>query len=90
MEGGIGYGLGAALNSAITLDGGKVVESNFHDYQSLKIGEMPKIEVHIVDSDADPTGVGEPGVPVIAPAVANAVAKLTGKRPRRLPLHGPA
>ncbi len=86
MEGGLGFGLGAALNGAITFEGGKVVQSNFHDYKTLRIDEMPKIEVHIVPSDADPTGVGEPGVPVIAPAVANAVAKLTGKRLRTLPL----
>lgn len=85
MEGGIGFGLGAALNGAITFEGGKVVQSNFHDYRSLRMNEMPIIEVHIVPSEENPSGVGEPGVPVIAPAVANAYAKLTGKRLRQLP-----
>ena len=85
MEGGIGYGLGAALHDAITLKDGEVEQSNFHDYASLRINEMPKVEVHIVPSTAAPTGVGEPGVPVIAPAVANAVAAATGRRIRSLP-----
>jgi isoquinoline 1-oxidoreductase subunit beta len=85
MEGGIGFGLGAALHDAITLKDGEVEQSNFHDYASLRINEMPKVEVHIVPSNAAPTGVGEPGVPVIAPAVANAVAAATGRRIRKLP-----
>ncbi len=85
MEGGIGYGLGAILNNAITLREGLVEQSNFHDYQPFRIGEMPGVEVHIVPSAADPTGVGEPGVPPIGPAVANAVYRLTGKRIRSLP-----
>ncbi len=85
MEGGIGYGLGAILNNAITLREGLVEQSNFHDYEPFRIGEMPKVEVHIVPSAADPTGVGEPGVPPIGPAVANAVYRLTGKRIRSLP-----
>ena len=86
MEGGIGYGLTATLHGAITLDGGRVQQSNFHDYVPLRINEMPEIEVHIVESSAAPTGVGEPGTPVIAPAVANAVAAATGRRLRTLPL----
>lgn len=86
MEGGIGYGLSAALGEAVTLDGGKVVQSNFHDYGPLRINDMPKVEVHIVRSGAAPTGVGEPGVPPIAPAVANALAAATGKPVRSLPL----
>ncbi|WP_432695138.1 molybdopterin cofactor-binding domain-containing protein [Marinobacterium sp. YM272] len=86
MEGGIGFGLSAALMSAITLDKGKVVESNFHNYQVLRINQMPEIEVHIVPSTEPPTGVGEPGVPPIAPAVANALAALTGKRYHQLPI----
>ena len=86
MEGGIGYGLSAALHGEITLDGGAVVQSNFNDYQPLRINEMPAIEVHIVPSSAAPTGVGEPGTPVIAPAVANAVFAATGERLRKLPL----
>ena len=86
MEGGIGYGLGAILHDAITLEGGRVVESNFHDYIPLRIDEMPSVEVHVVPSAAPPTGVGEPGVPPIGPAVANAVAAATGKRIRSLPM----
>jgi isoquinoline 1-oxidoreductase subunit beta len=85
MEGAIGFGLGAALWSEITLDKGRVVQSNFHDYRTLRIDEMPKVEVHIVPSAEPPTGVGEPGVPPIAPAVANAFFHLTGQRVRRLP-----
>jgi isoquinoline 1-oxidoreductase beta subunit len=86
MEGGLGFGLSAALHSAITLKDGVVEQSNFHDYPMLRINEMPKVEVHIVPSSAAPTGVGEPGTPVIAPAVANALAAATGKRLRTLPL----
>jgi isoquinoline 1-oxidoreductase subunit beta len=86
MEGGIGYGLSAALAEQVTLDGGKVVQSNFHDYTPLRITDMPKVEVHIVRSTAPPTGVGEPGVPVIAPAVANALAVARNKPVRALPL----
>jgi len=85
MEGGLGYGLAAALHSEITLVDGKVEQSNFDNYIPLRIDEMPQVEVHIVPSDAAPTGVGEPATPVIAPAVANAIARLTGKRLYRLP-----
>lgn len=85
MEGGIGFGLGAILHNAITMEGGDVVQSNFHDYKPLRMDEMPKVEVYIVPSGADPTGVGEPGVPPIGPAVANALYKLTKKRIRELP-----
>jgi isoquinoline 1-oxidoreductase beta subunit len=86
MEGAIGFGLSAALYGAITLKNGNVEQSNFHDYQVLRINEMPEVEVHIVPSTEKPTGVGEPGVPPIAPAVANAIAAATGKRLRNLPL----
>lgn len=86
MESGIGYGLSAALHGRITLKDGIVEQSNFNDYEVLRIGEMPKVEVHIVPSSEKPTGVGEPGTPVIAPAVANALASLTGKPYRSLPL----
>jgi isoquinoline 1-oxidoreductase beta subunit len=86
MEGGIGFGLGAVLHDEITLTDGTVDQSNFHDYLPLRINEMPKVEVHIVSSSADPTGVGEPGVPPIGPAVANALYKLTKKRIRSLPM----
>ncbi len=86
MEGGIGFGLSAALYGAITLKNGEVEQSNFHDYPILRINEMPRVDVHIVPSTAAPTGVGEPGVPPVAPAVANALAAATGKRVRKLPL----
>jgi isoquinoline 1-oxidoreductase beta subunit len=85
MEGGIGFGLGAVLTGAITMTGGVVDQSNFHDYIPLRIGDMPEVEVHIVPSAEPPTGVGEPGVPPIGPAVANAVYRLTGKRIQSLP-----
>lgn len=85
IQGGIGYGLSAALFSAIDLDQGRVVQSNFNSYRVLRIHEMPEIEVHIVPSSEKPTGVGEPGVPPLAPAVANAWAKLTGERVKELP-----
>lgn len=85
MEGGIGYGLGHILYAAITLDQGRVAQSNFDTYRSLRINEMPDVEVKIIKSAEAPTGVGEPGVPPIGPAVANAWAKLTGKRVRQLP-----
>jgi len=86
MEGGIGYGLSAALYGAITIKDGGAAQSNFHDYRVLRINEMPAIDVHIVPSADKPTGVGEPGVPPIAPAVANALAAATGQRLRVLPL----
>jgi len=86
MESGIGYGLSPLLMSEITLDDGKVVQSNFHVYEVLRIDQMPVIEVHIVPSAEPPTGVGEPGTPPIAPAVANALFAATGKPYHRLPL----
>jgi isoquinoline 1-oxidoreductase beta subunit len=86
MEGGIGFGLSAALHSAVTLKDGQVEQSNFDDYPLLRMGEMPQVEVHIVASGANPSGVGEPGVPPIAPAVVNALFAATGKRLRNLPL----
>jgi isoquinoline 1-oxidoreductase beta subunit len=85
MEGGLGYGLAGALWSEITLVQGRVQQSNFDTYRPLRIEDMPEVEVHIVPSTAAPTGVGEPGVPPIAPAVANALFHLTGQRVRRLP-----
>jgi isoquinoline 1-oxidoreductase beta subunit len=85
MEGGIGFGLGAVLYGAITLKDGQVEQSNFDGYQVLRIDDMPKVEVHIVPSTEAPTGVGEPGVAPIGPAVANAVFAATGKRYRVLP-----
>jgi len=87
MEGGIGFGLSAILFGEITLgDGGRIEQSNFHDYRVLRINEMPQIEVSIVKSNEKPTGVGEPGVPPIGPAVANAWRRLTGTPVRRLPM----
>ena len=85
MEGGIGFGLGAVLYGAITLKDGEVEQSNFDGYEVLRIDAMPKVEVHIVPSAEPPTGVGEPGVAPIGPAVANAVFAATGKRIRVLP-----
>jgi len=82
----VAYGLTAALYGKITFKDGRVEQSNFPDYPVLRFDEMPPTSVHIVPSTADPTGVGEPGTPPIAPAVANALARLTGKRLRRLPL----
>ncbi len=86
MESAIVYGLSAALHGEITLEGGRVQQSNFDDYPVLRMREMPKVEVHIVESAEPPTGVGEPGVPPIAPAVTNAIFALTGKRVRKLPI----
>ena len=86
MEGCIGYGLGAMYYSEIEVKNGRAVQRNFDTYRALRIQEMPKIEVHIVESNVAPTGVGEPGLPPLAPAVANAMAKLGAARVRRLPL----
>jgi len=86
MEGGIGFGLGAALWGNITLEKGRVEQSNFNDYRVLRMNEMPKVEVHIVPSAEAPTGVGEPGVAPIGPALANAIFSATGKRVEVLPL----
>ncbi len=86
MESGIAFGLGAALHGAITFKDGRVQQSNFDDYPVLRLPEMPAVVVHIVPSTERPGGVGEPGTPPIAPAVANALAALTGKRLRELPL----
>jgi isoquinoline 1-oxidoreductase beta subunit len=85
MEGGIGFGLGAVLYGAITLKDGRVEQDNFNGYRVLRINEMPKVEVHIVPSAEAPTGVGEPGVAPLGPAVANAIFAATGKRNYVLP-----
>ena len=90
MEGGILFGLSAALYGEITIEDGAVQQSNFHDYRLLRLADSPAIDVHIVPRDAEPSGVGEPGVPPIAPAVANAVFAATGIRLRSLPLRLPA
>jgi isoquinoline 1-oxidoreductase beta subunit len=85
MEGGIGFGLGAIMKSQLTIDGGVVQETNFDTYDVLRLEEMPRVEVYIVPSSERPTGVGEPGVPPIGPAVANAIYAATKKRMRALP-----
>jgi isoquinoline 1-oxidoreductase beta subunit len=86
MEGGIGFGLGAALYGAITVKEGHVQQSNFNSYRVLRMNEMPKVEVHIVPSAEPPTGVGEPGVAPLGPALANALFAATGKRRYIYPL----
>lgn len=86
MEGSIAFGLSAALYGNITIERGRVAQTGFGDHPVLRISEMPQVEVVIVPSDAPPGGVGEPGVPPIAPAVANALRALTGRPIRRLPI----
>jgi isoquinoline 1-oxidoreductase beta subunit len=86
IEGAIVYGLSAALYGRITFKDGHAEQGNFHDYPMLRLNEMPKVEVHIVPSTENPGGIGEPGTPPIAPAVANAIFALTGKRVRALPI----
>ena len=86
MEGGIGYGLGAAMKGAITLKDGTVEQSNFDGYDVLRMSEMPKVEVYIVPSAEAPSGVGEPGTPLVLPAVANALFAATGVRTSKLPM----
>ena len=86
MEGGIGMGLGTALYSEISLgENGMVRQSNYDGFRVPRIADMPQIEISIIDSTADPSGVGEPGLPPIAPAMANAWRSLSGNLPRRLP-----
>ena len=86
IEGGIVFGLSAALQGEITVERGQVQQSNFHDYTPLRINECPAIETDIIASAEHPEGIGEVGVPAIAPAVANAVFAVTGQRLRTLPL----
>lgn len=86
IEGGIIFGLTAALYGEITVQDGAVEQSNFHDYPLLRMNETPEITVEIIASDDPPSGVGEPGVPPVAPALANAIFAANGERLRRLPL----
>jgi isoquinoline 1-oxidoreductase subunit beta len=86
VESSVGFALSAAMSGAITLTEGKVDQSNFHDYAPVRMPDMPRVEVHIVPSGANPTGIGEPAVPPLAPAVVNALAAATGKRVRKLPI----
>jgi isoquinoline 1-oxidoreductase beta subunit len=87
MESGIIYGLTAVFHGEISLEQGRVKQRNFHDYQILRMNEIPVINVHIVPSEEKMGGAGEPGVPPVAPAVVNAIFAATGKRIRRLPIH---
>ena len=86
MQGGMVFGLTAALRGAITIDKGRVQQSNFNDYEMLRMAEMPVVEVYIVPSNEAPGGIGEPATPPIAPAVCNAIFAATGKRIRKLPI----
>jgi isoquinoline 1-oxidoreductase subunit beta len=85
LEGSIVMGLGAAISHATTFKDGMAVENNFHSYPMPRINEIPEIEVHIMENDEKPGGVGEPGLPALAPALCNAIFDLTGKRIRKLP-----
>jgi isoquinoline 1-oxidoreductase subunit beta len=86
LEGGVIWGLTATLKSAITLDRGRVQQESFDSYPLLRMDETPTIEIHVVASKEPPTGAGEPGVPPVGPAVANAIFAATGKRVRKLPI----
>jgi isoquinoline 1-oxidoreductase beta subunit len=86
MEGGIVFGLSIAMREEITIENGHVVQSNFDDYRIMKMKESPLVNVHIMQSDADSGGAGEPGVPPAAPALTNAIYAATGKRIRRMPI----
>jgi isoquinoline 1-oxidoreductase beta subunit len=86
VESAIVYGLTAALKSQITIENGRAAQSNFDKFTTLSMKETPLIEVHIVPSNIAPTGIGEPGLPPTAPALANAIFAATGKRIRRLPI----
>jgi len=86
IEGSIAFALSAALYGAITVEQGRVVQSNFNDYPLLRMAEMPRVEVHLIPSSESPSGAGEPALPPVAPAVCNALFALTGKRIRKLPI----
>jgi isoquinoline 1-oxidoreductase beta subunit len=86
LESSIIFGLGAVLYGEITLKDGRVQQSNFHDYQVVRMPESPAIEMHVVDSNEKPAGIGEPGTALVGPTVANAVFAATGQRLRKLPL----
>jgi isoquinoline 1-oxidoreductase beta subunit len=86
VEGAVTFALSNALFGGIGILNGRIEQSNFHDYRVLRIHEAPEIEVHIVPSSERPSGIGEVPVPLVAPAVANAVFAATGKRVRRLPI----
>lgn len=88
LTGGVLYGLGAALSNEITIKNGRVQQSNFNNYPSLRQNQVPVVEVHLVSSQEKPGGLGEVGVPLVAPALVNAIAAATGKRIRELPIKG--
>jgi isoquinoline 1-oxidoreductase beta subunit len=85
IEGAMGLALSSALRNQVTLNKGVVEQRNFDDYEPTRMREMPKVEVHLVESTAAPSGIGEPGVPPIAPAIGNAIFAATGMRPPSLP-----
>ena len=84
------FGMGAAILQEITLDKGRVQQTNFHQFQLVRMRDTPQIDIILVDSTENPGGVGEPATALVAPAIANAVATLTGKRVRKLPITGDA
>lgn len=86
IESAMTFGLGAALIEQITVKDGVVQETNFHEYRVMRMSDMPPMDVRVIATDNKPSGIGEAGVPVVAPAIANAVAQLTGKRLRHLPM----
>ena len=86
LTGGIIYGLGAALSNEITIKNGQVQQNNFNNYPSLRQNQIPVVEVHLIPSQEKPGGLGEAGVPLVAPALVNAIAAATGKRIRELPV----
>ena len=86
IEGGLIFGLTAALHSQITIDKGRVQQSNFNDYRMMRINEAPSIEVHLIQSEEAPGGIGEPGTVAAAPSLANALFAATGVRLRQLPI----
>jgi CO/xanthine dehydrogenase Mo-binding subunit len=88
IESGIVFGLSAALWGEITIDGGQVRQTNFNAYRLLRGNEMPELDVQLIDSDAAPGGIGEPGVAPVAPALCNALFAATGRRLRALPIAG--
>ena len=90
VEGAVGFALSTVLRNRITLERGVVQESNFDAYEPTRFSEMPRVEVHVVPSTEPPTGIGEPGVPTVAPAITNAVFAATGRRLRSLPLDLPS
>ena len=86
LESGAIFGMTAALYDELTFERGRLQQSNFHDYPMLRMNECPEIETHVVKSEEKPGGIGEPGVPCTAPALANAIFAATGKRVRKLPI----